>query len=455
MASFSSLNFILRFLPIFLLVYYLVPTKAKRIVSIIGSLIFYAFGDLLFLPLIIFLTVINYLIGSSSFKVDRLGDINVKQRERKRTLILALIIDISVLILFKIGTVFFDLEYWPLGLSFYIFKMISYQIDVKRRNISEKPSFIETVDYFLLFPQVMQGPIMCYADNRPQWSKSDLWVNIENGAAYFVAGFAMKTYLADRIGILWKDLGMYGYDSISTPLAYLGAFSYSFELYFDFWGYSLMASGIMVAMGYKFIRNFDNPYASRSVSDFYRRWHMTLGSFFKDYIYIPMGGNRCSKGRLVLNLAIVWLLTGIWHGNGINFVIWGLVLGVFVILEKLLWGKYIEKTFLGNIYVLIIIPITWVIFAIRDIPSGIEYFKRLFPFWGSASYVNNWDVIDYLKSYWMLFAIAILLCIPPVVKLLKRIARKWYGAVALLILFWVAAYFSASGAVNPFMYLDF
>ena len=154
-------------------------------------------------------------------------------------------------------------------------------------------------------------------------------------------------------------------------------------------------------------------------------------------------------------MAIVWLLTGIWHGNGINFVIWGLVLGVFVILEKLLWGKYIEKTFLGNIYVLIIIPITWVIFAIRDIPSGIEYFKRLFPFWGSASYVNNWDVIDYLKSYWMLFAIAILLCIPPVVKLLKRIAAKWYGAVALLILFWVAAYFSASGAVNPFMYLDF
>ena len=146
---------------------------------------------------------------------------------------------------------------------------------------------------------------------------------------------AMKTLLADRIGILWNDLGMYGYQSISTPLAWLGAFAYSFELYFDFWGYSLMSSGILVALGFEFVRNFDHPYAAESISDFYRRWHVTLGAFFRDYIYFPLGGSRCAKSRIAMNLAVVWLLTGFWHGNGINFIIWGAVLGLFIIAEKL------------------------------------------------------------------------------------------------------------------------
>ncbi len=245
--------------------------------------------------------------------------------------------------------------------------------------------------------------------------------------------------------------------SISTPLAWLGAAGYSLRLYFDFWGYSLMASGILVMLGYNFIENFNHPYASKSISEFYRRWHITLGSWFRDYVYIPMGGSRCGRGRLFLNLAVVWLLTGIWHGNGVNYVIWGVVLGVLIIGEKFVYGKYLDKIpVLGSLYVLFLIPLTWVVFAITDLKQLGVYFGRLFPLIGGAGIsVNQQDIIRYGQNYWIYFAAGIVLCIPGVFRFFEKHKKNPAAILLLAVVFWYSVYFLSSSAGNPFMYLNF
>jgi len=457
MVNFASLQFIFRFLPVFLLIYYLVPAKYKNIVSLVGSIVFYAFGEPVFVGLIIVLTVINYYLGHFIYTNEGYENEEFKRKRQKSCLIFILILDIVVLAVFKVIGTFFEASLFPLGLSFYIFKMISYQIDMYKRTVIAEPSFIECATYFTLFPQVTQGPIMRYEDGEVFNDKKLSWDTLEDGLRYFVVGLAMKVALADRIGILFNDLGMYGYQSISSPLAWLGAFAYSFELYFDFWGYSLMAEGLMVAMGYEFIENFDQPYSSVTIGEFYRRWHITLGSFFKDYVYFPMGGSRCDKSRMVINLMVVWLLTGIWHGNGINFLIWGIVLGILIVLEKLYYAdKLKEKPILGHIYVCIVIPLTWVIFAISNIKDLGIYFSRLFPIFGSAKeVVNKGDFIQYLGNYWYLFVVAIILCIPKVTELFRKYKKNPLVTVLLLGLFWYSIYFSANSSVNPFMYLNF
>ena len=237
----------------------------------------------------------------------------------------------------------------------------------------------------------------------------------------------------------------------------MGAAGYSMQLYFDFWGYSLMSSGLLTMLGYNFIENFDHPYASKSIGEFYRRWHMSLGSWFRDYVYIPLGGSRCDKKRLVFNLALVWLLTGIWHGNGFNYLIWGIVLGILIILEKLFYGKYINKIpVLGHLYVLAVIPLTWVVFAITDLGQLGVYFGRLFPFLGGAGIaVNRQDFIRYAQNYGVFFLVGIALCIPAVFRFFEKHRKNPLVLLFLLVVFWCSVYFAASSAGNPFMYLNF
>lgn len=447
MISFTSLEFIFRFLPIFLIIYYIIPARFRNAFSTIASLIFYAFGEPVYIIVLILLTIFNYLISNKVYD----------NKKSKKYMLSAMIMDIVALAVFKIISVIYGVSVFPIGLSFYIFKMISYQADIYMGKISNKPSFWEVTAYFTMFPQITQGPIMRYEEGQMQVNKNFSWDNIEEGLKYFIIGFAMKTILADRIGILFNDLSMYGYESISTPLAWMGAFAYSFELYYDFWGYSLMASGILMMMGYRFIRNFDNPYASRSVSEFYRRWHMTLGNFFKDYIYFPMGGSKCSKGRMVLNLAVVWILTGLWHGNGINFLLWGVALGVIIILEKLFYGRKLKSIpIIGHIYVLFLIPLSWMIFAINSLDDMVVYFGRLFPFGANTSVgAGNEDVQRYISSYGGLFIIAVVLCIPFVSSLYNKYKKSMIVSFGLIILFWYGIYYSAVSSGNPFMYLKF
>ena len=458
MVNFTSIEFIFRFLPIFLIAYYFTPIKYKNLVMVIGSLIFYAFGEPIFVGLLIVLTLINHYLGHLCFINEGYENTEFRKKRQKLCLIFSLVLDIVVLIVFKILDTYVNRVLFPLGISFYIFKMISYQIDIYRNEVVMQPSLMDTAAYFTMFPQVIQGPIVRYEDSEIFNEKKMTLSSIEDGLRYFIVGFAMKVALADRIGILFNDLSMYGYQSISSPLAWLGAFAFSFELYFDFWGYSLMSSGILVALGYEFYENFDQPYSSKTISEFYRRWHITLGAFFRDYIYFPLGGSRGDTLRTTLNLMLVWAITGIWHGNGYNYLIWGVVLGSIIVLEKLFYGQKLQDLpVLGNVYVCIIIPLTWMIFAIEDINDLGIYFSRLFPIFKTPSdvIINHGDFMQYLGNYWYLFIIAIVLCIPKVTEIFRKYKKNIIVTILLFVLFWYSVYFSASKAVNPFMYLKF
>lgn len=458
MVNFSSLEFLFRFLPIFLVIYFVVPPKHRETILLAGSLIFYAVGEPVFLTVLVLATLLNYYLG---MKVWELGEGHVvppwKIKKRKRIMIAAIGIDILFLAVFKGLAVFVDNELLPLGISFYIFKMISFQADLLRGEIWNKPKFKYTALYFTLFPQVVSGPIMRYNEGEFDLDRTCGTEQFEDGLKYFILGLGMKVLLADRLSILWNDLQMIGFQSISTPLAWLGAAGYSLRLYFDFWGYSLMASGLMVMLGYNFIENFNHPYASKSIAEFYRRWHVTLGSWFRDYVYIPLGGSRCGRKRLVLNLALVWLLTGIWHGNGLNYIIWGIVLGMLIILEKLFYGKYLQKfPVVGNLYVLVLIPLTWVVFAITDLKQLGIYFGRLFPLIGGAGVaVNQQDIFRYLENYGIYFIVGIFLCIPAVFGFYEKHKKNPIMIILLNVVFWLSVYFLSSSSGNPFMYLNF
>ena len=458
MVNFAGLEFIFRFLPVFLVIYYVVPSRGRDYVLLMGSFLFYAMGEPVFLLLLLTLTLVNHFVGRK-IKEQQGGYkmFPLQKAKRKRLLIFVLILDVGVLALFKGLSTFVDSSLLPLGISFYIFKMISFQVDMYRGDIWEKPDLKSTALYFTMFPQVVSGPIMRYDDGEFGARRECGPEKFEDGLKYFVIGLGMKVLLADRIGILWNDLQMIGFQSISTPLAWFGAAGYSLQLYFDFWGYSLMASGILVMLGYEFIQNFDHPYASRSISEFYRRWHMTLGSFFRDYVYIPMGGSRCKKSRMLLNLALVWILTGIWHGNGPNFLIWGAVLGIFIILEKVFYGKALSKIpVVGNLYVLALIPLTWVVFAITDLRQLGIYFGRLFPFIGGEGIaVNSQDIVRYSQTYGGLFVAGIVLCIPGVFHFYEKHKKNPVFVLLLAAVFWYCVYFMSSSAGNPFMYFKF
>ena len=458
MVSFSSLEFLFRFLPIFLIAYFVVPAKYREIMLLIGSLVFYAVGEPVFLLLLILATVMNYYMGMKAWELGEGYTVQPwRLQKRKQIVIAAVVIDVLILAAFKCLSAFVDNALLPLGISFYIFKMISFQADILRGEIWNKPKFKYVALYFTMFPQVVSGPIMRYNEGEFDLDRTCGLEQFEDGLKYFILGLGMKVLLADRLAILWNDLQMIGFHSISTPLAWLGAAGYSLRLYFDFWGYSLMASGLMVMLGYDFIENFNHPYASKSISEFYRRWHVTLGSWFRDYVYIPLGGSRCDKKRIALNLAVVWLLTGIWHGNGFNYVIWGVVLGIMIILEKLVYGKYLQKIpILGNLYVLALIPLTWVVFAITDLKQLGIYFGRLFPLFGDAGIaVNQQDIFKYLSNYGIYLVAGIILCIPAVSGFYEKHRKNPVVIVLLAIVFWLSVYFLSSSAGNPFMYLNF
>ncbi len=453
MVNFSDLNFIFRFLPVFLVAFYLTPVRFRTWTLLFGSLLFYAVGDLRMFPALLAAVIVNFLFAKAQF-----GE------KSKSLLFFVLAIDAGMLIEFKILGQYVDKSLLPIGISFYIFKMISYQMDVYRGKVEKDASFVDVAAYFCMFPQVVSGPIMRfdkYLENtalREKTSLGRIAESIEDGLRFFVAGLAMKVLLADHLAMLWKDIGTIGYESISTPLAWLGAVTYSLELYFDFWGYSLMAAGIGVMIGFPFITNFDHPYGSGSVSEFYRRWHATLGSWFRDYIYIPLGGSRKGEARTVFNLLVVWLVTGFWHGITLNFIIWGLSLCFLIICERLFVLKKLPaplSRFVGRVNVLILIPLTWVVFAISDFDMLGIYFSRLFPFAGSGIAVNQGDFLKNIGIYWTILLPSLLLLIPKVYDFWVNRRNRWIFNILWIILFWACIYSLAGAAGNPFMYYKF
>ena len=451
MVNFSDLNFIFRFLPVFIIAFYVTPLKYRTWTLLIGSLLFYAVGDLKMLPALVGAVLVNFL-----FSRAQVG-------EKSRSLLAFIVaIDAGMLIEFKLLSQFSDSVFLPIGISFYIFKMISFQVDVYRGKISEGAAFVDVAAYFCMFPQITSGPIMRYEDfakREYDVKKGFLQIlkRIEDGLKYFVAGLAMKVLLADHLAMLWKEIGTIGYESISTPLAWLGAYAYSLELYMDFWGYSLMAAGIGVMLGFPFIVNFDHPYASKNVSEFYRRWHATLGSFFKDYVYIPLGGSRKGDFRTVINLFVVWLITGFWHGVTLNFIIWGMALFLIIVFERFVITRLPGKmgAVLGRINVLVLIPLTWVVFAISDLGMLGTYFSRLFPFFGEGIAVNKQDITRKLLIYAPVLVPALILLIPKVSGLWKKNKDHVLFNILWIILFFICIYSAAGSSGNPFLYFRF
>ncbi len=470
--GFSSIAFIMYFMPVFFLVYYILPASYKNAWLFLASLGFYYYGvrgNPGYLLLMIMSVVVNFVAG-------KLIEAQKTKRARKAWLVVGIVYDLGWLILFKylgflienLNALFgamhvkVQLETWnlilPIGISFYTFQIISYLVDVYRRETKAEKSLISLGTYLCMFPQLIAGPIVNYHLIQEQLHKrKHSMVKVESGLKVFALGLAYKVLLANRVGHLWTEVTAIGYESISTPLAWMSIVAYSLQLYFDFYGYSLMAIGLGRMMGFDFPQNFNNPYMAVSMTDFWRRWHMTLGGWFREYVYIPLGGNRGGFAKTVRNMFVVWLLTGLWHGASWNFVLWGLLLFVLLFVEKAGLGKVLERhKALGHIYMILWIPLSWLVFVITDLSQLGIYLQKLFPFFGSTGTVLfQGDYLKYGKTYGIYLVLGILFATGVQEKLLKKNKNRLWVILLLLALFWASVYCMYLGMDDPFLYFRF
>lgn len=470
---FSSVGFLFRFLPIFMIVYLAIP-KYRNIVLLAGSLIFYGVGEPFFVLLLLLSVLVNYGFSSYMFWEPRSPQKERKKktrRRRRRALAMAVVFDVAVLFVFK---------YWdfaagsinalagkgllpllalslPLGISFYTFQMISYQIDCYRGTVRGRAKMIPFATYVCMFPQLIAGPIVRYSEVAGRMQSRRVRIrDLENGLKLFTLGLGLKVLLANQIGTLWNLIMTAGTGRLHALVAWLGAFAYSFQIYFDFWGYSVMAMGLGKMLGFHIPRNFDQPYTSRSLSEFWRRWHMTLGSWFKEYVYFPLGGNRKGNGRTVFNLFVVWVLTGLWHGAAWNFLLWGIAFFALISLEKRTYGKWMEKSrVLGHIYTMLLIPVTWVIFAITDMGQLGGYLCNLAGYHREDILVGTTQLLRYLKEYGVLLIACVIFATPLPAKLYWKWKDRWFTVLILLGIFWWSVREIISGSNNPFLYFRF
>lgn len=371
----------------------------------------------------------------------------------------AILFNVGLLATFKYGR---GGAYLPLGISFYTFQVLSYLIDVYRGRQKREVSFLNFAVSVAMFPKLLSGPIVEYREIGEELSRRQFTAKgIQEGLKVFTAGLAAKVLLADRIGLLWQEVQVTGFESISTPLAWLAAIAYSMKIYFDFYGYSLMSVGLGRMLGFALPENFRNPYMAVSVRDFYHRWHMTLGRWFREYVYIPLGGNRKGEFRTVLNLLAVWFLTSAWHGSTGNFLIWGMLLWLAIVVERQLdaleifsgMGKAFRRL-LSRLYIWTFIPVTWICFAVTDIGQLQIYLGRMFhAIPGIRVSAGDWR--NALNHYGVLFAVGALACTPMLQKLFRRFKDSWIVMTLLALLFWLCIWRLELEGQNPFMYQNF
>ena len=372
--EFSSLEFLFRFLPIFLIIYYLVPVKYKNPVLFFGSLVFYAMGSWKDALLLLFSMSLNYILVLLMDHIRR-------KSSRNTMLVILLCYNIGLLCIFKYTRLSL-----PLGISFYTFTMLSYVLDVYKKKTAALRDYLEYGTYILLFPKLISGPIAQFANMAGQLKKHPIRLEkIEHGLTLFIIGLGYKVIIANHLAILWRDIQGIGFESISTPLAWMGAFGYSAQLFFDFQGYSLMAIGIGEMLGFDLPKNFDHPYRSRTVSEFYRRWHITLGRWFRDYLYIPLGGNRVGHYRHLWNLFVTFLVSGIWHGANLTFVLWGSLHGLYQIVgiekNRLLPKVNVSKrlhTVFNCLVTFVLVMFAWIFFRANDLHSAFSIIEKIF-----------------------------------------------------------------------------
>lgn len=466
---FSTIEFLFQFLPLFLIAYYLTPSRYRNVTLILGSLVFYAIGSGWYTLLLLFSLFVNYTLSRIACGMKAKNPIRAKH-----FFIASIIYNFGFLVVFKYTNFLIEnlntllsIGHWtipevhlvmPLGISFYTFQITSYLIDSYTGKIKPAYSILELGTYMCMFPQLISGPITTYGEIRPQIRKRHVDVNLlEEGMETFVLGLGAKTLLANPMSGLWNNLSVIGYDSISTPYAWLGAFAYSFQIYFDFSGYSLMAIGVGKMLGFQLPQNFNLPYISGSASEFWRRWHMTLGRWFRNYIYIPLGGNRKGKWKTIRNMLAVWAFTGLWHGANWNFVLWGLIFFVLLTLEKNIYGKFLERTHvLKHLYIIFLIPLTWMVFAITDMHQLGIYFTRLFPFLSSEETRSNTrDVMAALSNYWKILIPCVLFCTPLPLHYYQKYRKSGFCIVVLILIFIFSIRAMMTQTNNPFLYFQF
>ncbi len=468
---FSSLVFLFVFLPLTLLLYFSVPRRLRNTILLIVSLIFYAWGEPIYIILMLFSTVTDFVHG---LLVERYRN---QPKKAKLVVLSSITINLGLLVFFKYSTflltninLLFHTNFYipqmslPIGISFYTFQTMSYTIDVFRQEAKAKKNMIDLGAYVTMFPQLIAGPIVRYQtianqlDHRVE--SEDLFAK---GIWRFTIGLGKKVLLANNIGLLWNQIQLTEMSDLSIVMAWLGLVAFGFQIYFDFSGYSDMAIGLGYLFGFELLENFNYPYISQSITEFWRRWHISLGSWFRDYVYIPLGGNRKGKKRMYLNLFIVWMLTGLWHGASWNFVLWGLYFGILIIIEKafLLFWLSRAPRWMRHVYTIILLLIGWGLFAFEDFHQLINYFTVLFGL-RNATWVNQ-ETLYYSSQNIILFVLLTIASTPMIRLIGQKLFNSPYGSVikafivpmiCLLILIASTAYLVDS-SYNPFLYFRF
>ena len=462
---FSSLLFLFVYLPVVLAIYYIVPRKWRNLWLFIANLVFYGWGEPVYILLMLFSITINYFAG---ILIDRSGD---DRRKAKGILIADVVINLAMLGFFKYYDLFASTLSTipgvsvpalhlalPIGISFYTFQTMSYPIDIYRGDAKLQRSYISFGTFVALFPQLIAGPIVRYKDIAEQLDFRAGGVDqFSSGVRRFIVGLGKKVLIANNIGALWDIYAAKSASELTVLGSWLGILAFSLQIYFDFSGYSDMAIGLGRMLGFEFLENFNYPYISKSVTEFWRRWHISLGTWFRDYVYIPLGGNRKGPWRQIFNLLVVWALTGFWHGANWTFLCWGLYYAAFLIIEKLFLLRRLEKApVLATVYTLLVAVCGWVLFDLPSLGAAAVYYRSMFGFAGGGAW-NAGDIF-YLREYALVFVVCILACLPTGARLYAKLSvkvRAWLTPVMIAAVLLLSTAYLVNATYNPFLYFRF
>lgn len=477
---FSTPVFLFLFLPLTLLIYYLSPKKGKNLIILLSGLLFYSWGEPIYVVVMLISTMIDYFAGLIMNKYEG------HKVPRTICLIVSVVMNLGLLGVFKysgfiaeninaiagqqliditnmnfFGIDFLPMNMLPIGISFFTFQSMSYTIDLYMGNVKVQKNPISFAAFVTLFPQIVAGPIVRYDDVARELDDRSITIDlIYDGVIKFIIGLAKKVLIANSIGSLWTTVKAMEMGSVSVLTSWLGILAFTFQIYFDFSGYSDMAIGLGKMMGFNFPQNFDYPYLSKSISEFWRRWHITLGSWFKSYVYFPLGGSRKGMGRTVFNLAVVWFLTGVWHGASWNFILWGSLYGVIIILEKLFLGKILDKlpAAVRMIYTMFFVILGWVLFDTADLGAAGSYIATMF---GASGILIDSTALYHLATYGITFVICIIGCtdLPKkaveFIRTRSALAINYAGIIVTMGLFILCTAYLVDQTYNPFLYFNF
>ncbi len=465
---FSSLVFLFFFLPITMLLYFIIPDKFRNPLILATGLLFYAWGEPKYMVIMLISTAIDYTAG---LLINKFND---NRKMQTIFLLVSVVMNLGLLSVFKYSSFIitslnsaFGLNIpdpqlpLPIGISFYTFQSMSYTIDLYLKKIKVQKNFFSFAAYVTLFPQIVAGPIVRYEDVAREIDCRTISISkVSEGIGKFLKGLAKKVLLANNIGLVWTQVKAMDYGEISAATAWLGILAFTFQIYFDFSGYSDMAMGLGKMLGFNFPKNFDHPYLSRSISEFWRRWHITLGSWFREYVYIPLGGNRKGSARTIINLLITWSLTGLWHGSSWNFMLWGFYFGVLIVIERLGFGKILEKLPKGisMLYTFVMVIFGWVLFDTNTLSDAWSFIGAMF---GANGVLGDSTALYLLASNVVIFVVCIFASTDIFTKITdklsntKPVALKSAAIIAQLLVLINCTAYLVDASYNPFLYFRF